>query len=199
MLFKVLNNYGGLISLISLSIIVIGWFVLLNSTKYITSRNEAKSFVNDLTTLLETAFKESIEFWSVFSKKSTEEKNAFYRKNNLTIIQIRDYKDLLKKYDIDILDRNTLKKIKDNLTLSPEIDISSDAEKTQSFILKKTSLAHREGSRYILSIHHAFLKKYLPTKKPLIEDIFKLNYVSGFFYGVIIMFIYFTIGSSILG
>ncbi|WP_440875016.1 hypothetical protein [Thalassotalea sp. PLHSN55] len=190
------KDYGGLISLIML---ILGWFVLLNSTKYITSRNEAKSYINDLTSLLENAFKESIEFWSVFSAKTVEERNTFYKTNDLKIRQIRDYKKLLENYDIIILNSHKLKKIKDNLTLSPETHIIEDPIKLKSYILKKTSMAHREGSKYIHSIHQAFLDKYPPTRKPLIENLFKLNYVTGLLYGAITMVIYFLTGKAILG
>jgi hypothetical protein len=198
MIFEFFKSYGGLLSLIML---ILGWFVLLNSTKYITSRNEAKSFVNDLTCLLEKAFKESIDFWSDFTNKTNEERNAFYKKNELTIHQIKDYRNLLINYDIYILSAKNIKMIKDNLTLSPESkiiqDIKEDPDK-HPFIKSKISMAHREGNKYILSVHKTFIEKYIPTKKPLIDNIFKLNFITGLIYGVIIIFIYFFIGDSLL-
>lgn len=202
-MIKFLESYGVLVSVgFSFLFLIIGWFILLNGTKYITSRNESKSTLNELNNILDDACKDSTEFWSNFSTKSPSEKKAFYKNGTVLSVQIKRYKTLLSNYGIDVLESDSTRRIKENLTLGPSNNELGDAKRLAVFMENKTYVANTLFNKVILDNNYSFMKLHKPVHEPILDK-FRLflprfgAWAGGCVFGVVVLGVYFYIGSKI--
>ncbi|MGR6831202.1 hypothetical protein [Aliivibrio wodanis] len=202
-MIEFLKNYGVLVSVsFSFVFLLVGWFVVLNGTKYITSRNEAKSTLNDLNNILDDTCNNSSVFWSDFTSKTSTEKKSFYKNGTVLIGQIKRYKILLAKYGIEVLDSTSIRNIKENLTLAPSLQEIQDTSKLTIFLDKKTYVANTLFNKIILDNNYSFMNLHKPVHEPLLDK-FRL-YIptvgagfAGFTFSILLICLYFYIGNQL--
>ncbi|WP_283597386.1 hypothetical protein [Photobacterium phosphoreum] len=190
-----LDNYGVLISVgCSFLFLLVGWFIVLNGTKYITSRNEARATLNDLNKLLDETSKSALSFWLDYEKKDLIKKQIFYKNSLSVITQIRHYKEILSYYGLDILSEKEIQDFKKLLTLSPSQSIEKDKDKLKQFFKDKILKSGTSMHIIILNNNKVFLAHHKPVQKPFIDKISIISFITlmsplsfsiGFFLGAI--------------
>ncbi|MGR5444220.1 hypothetical protein ACPV47_04920 [Vibrio jasicida] len=196
-----LKNYGVLISIASsFSFLVIGWYVVLNSTKYITSRNECRTIVEQLNSLLDDSAQKNRDEWSAYHSKSNDQKRAMVRSGTTVSSQIRRYRKLLLEYGLDVLPENDMTKIKEAMTLEPS---KSERSKLNEFVSQKLAASDALFEKVILDNSFAFLTAHKPTHKPLLEVLrVKFPKARDYFLGVLfaagMIALYFYIGTFVI-
>jgi len=194
-----LKSYGSIITII---LVAVGWYVIFDSSKYLTSRNEAKSLINELTKLLESSFSDSVNYWSHIDYSIDSQKTTITAKNALIVKQIKAYRSLLENYDIMIISENDFIEMKKVLTLTPEKSIIDDSIEYEKFCNTKVKNSQYINSKLIYEIHNYFISKYKPVKKPILHYINFQFLQSPLFQAIIfssvLMILYFSIGNFIL-
>ncbi|TPB47559.1 hypothetical protein [Vibrio parahaemolyticus] len=196
-----LKQYGVLISIASsFSFLVIGWYVVLNSTKYITSRNECRTIIEQLNSLLDDSAQKIREEWSSYDSKSKDQRREIVRSGVAASKQIRRYRKLLLEYGLEVLPEDDMTKIKEVMTLEPS---KSERIKLTGFITAKLATSDKLFERVILDNSFAFLTAHKPTHKPLLEVLRvrfpeARNYFLGALFGSALIALYFYIGTLVV-
>ncbi|MCE7607960.1 hypothetical protein [Vibrio fluvialis] len=175
---SILREYGVLISVsFSALFIFVGWLVILHNTKFITSRNEAKSIVNDITKLIEQAVKDASLYWNSYEKASKDEITLFTSKSLATVVQVRDYQKLLESYDITVLNSSKISQFKKLLTLTPDAELTKPEhyKELNKYLNQRVIECQKYGGKLIFDIHTAFLTKHKPTTKSFTDLLFESN------------------------
>ncbi|MEZ8437598.1 hypothetical protein AB6D90_13985 [Vibrio splendidus] len=199
-MIRFLDDYGVLVSVFcSFLFLIIGWYVLLNSTKYITSRNEARSTLDDLNKLLDDSAENSVEFWANYSKKTATQKRAFFKNGSAVADQVRRYKELLSLYGLQVMQGSEVKQIKDLLTLDAS---KKERDELDTFLQSKEFKTNTLFNKVIIDNNYIFIKQHKPIDIPLLDSIKKrlpeiTPAILGVVFGCILMALYFFIGSKI--
>lgn len=139
-----LASYGTLFTIFSSWLLVfIGWIVVFNGTKYIASRNEARSILAELSKIIEERLKVTIEYWLSVDETDKNKEEIFYKINILAIDRIKSYNEILMDYGLEILNNTEIINMKKVLTLSPDIETLNDDELYESFRRDKVIDSHR--------------------------------------------------------
>jgi len=199
MVKEFLSNYG---ILVSAGLLTIGWFIIFNANKYITSRNEAKVYTKDITSLIEDAIESSIEFWSNFDADKKDLNYIFFKKSSILISKIRSYANILNLYGINLNINLDLIEFKKLLTFSPDQATQNFSSELKKYKKRKIVKSEKMGLSLITKINNEFIDKYKPTKSPLLHSfpdrILKNPSFQGSLYGIIVIWVYFKIGSILL-
>lgn len=196
---ELLKNYGVLVSAtFSFLFLFVGWFVILNSTKYITSRNESKSSLNELNQLIDKTFESSVEFWSEFNEKTEEQRRAFIKRSLTAHSQLKRYRELLKHYGLEILPENELRRVKSLLTMLPSKDEKNSTKALELFLEQKVTSSNAICNQLILDNSYAFMHLHTPVHSPALDRLKvrlpKLSTMaSNVLFGMLIITIYFTL------
>jgi len=150
--------------------VILGWFVLFNGAKYIASRSEAKSLINELNDFIDEILTENITFWLKVTK-SEDICHVFLQQNLLKVKKLRVYEVALRKYNLEVLDYSDLKRIKELLTLTPDSEIRADTSKLKQFVTKKKIETQRLHSKLIDQIYGAFSSNYPPVTTPIFTNL----------------------------
>ncbi|MGI2046506.1 hypothetical protein [Shewanella oncorhynchi] len=206
-----LASYGTLFTIFSSWLLVfIGWIVVFNGTKYIASRNEARSILAELSKIIEERLKVTIEYWLSVDETDKNKEEIFYKINILAIDRIKSYNEILMDYGLEILNNTEIINMKKVLTLSPDIETLNDDELYESFRRDKVIDSHRACNELLKKIHTVFAKSHTPIKRPLLDSArFKvhlldsktkgyLSNIGGALFGLTIVTVYFFIGRIFL-
>lgn len=165
-----LKDYGVLVSAtFSFLFLFVGWFVILNSTKYITSRNESKSSLNELNQLIDKTFESSVEFWSEYNDKTEEQRRAFIKRSLTIHSQLKRYRKLLKHYGLEVLPENELRRVKNLLTMLPSKDDKNSAKALNLFLEQKVTDSNALCNQLILDNSYAFMHLHTPVHSPALD------------------------------
>lgn|GEM_PF-3161722 len=211
-----ITSYGTILTIISSwTLVLIGWAIVFNGTKYIASRNESRSILSELSRYIEVRFNESIEFWSIYDKDKIDKikEKTYFKKNALAISRIKSCNLLLERYGLQVIDKKDFIAIKKVLTLSPDNELLKSYELFEAFRENKILSSNRLCNEVLTSINLAFIDLHPPVKKPILDTLFKkielkysflskkLNYIKPYFMGLLfsttIISTYFYIGSLI--
>lgn len=153
-------------------LLIIGWFVILNSAKHIATRSEAKIILNDITSSIKEKLEEASNHWVDYrtnGKKPLE--RAFYLQKSLIFIgYLRQQKELLNNYDIEAFDEEHIVKLKLYLTETPDSEVNEDAIKRQCFTAEKITNLTRQSYSIIKFANNEYTKKFKPTNEPLLKS-----------------------------
>jgi hypothetical protein len=199
MVKEFLSDYG---ILVSATLLTVGWFIIFNANKYITSRNEAKVFTKDITNLIEDAIENSIEFWSDFDVNNRDLNYLFFKKSSILISKIRSYINILNKYGINLDINLDIIEFKKLLTFAPDLATQNFSSELKKYKKIKIVESERMGLSLITKINNDFINKYKPTKSPILhrlpDKILRNPSFQGSLYGLAVAWIYFKIGSTLL-
>lgn len=199
-LVSFLDDYG---ILISAFLLTLGWFVIFNGTKYITSRNEAKSYVQDYTDLITSSVDNSFEFWGDYLSKKPSEKNLYIKKNKIVLSKLASYIVLLEKYGLEFNVKKDMFKLKQAYTLTPDTETIDDKDKIDVFLSSKILTCEKTALILIQSINNSFTRKYPPTVTPILHVLTiseeSLSTLKGTIYGVFLLCVYFASGKYFFG
>ena len=155
--------------------IIIGWYIILDSSRHITSRNEAKSAIEDILKKIEDCLTESLKDWQAHCKEVHEkqENTVILNIQMMKFTRIKNLNSQLARYAITELKTSQIIDIKKVLTTSPPWKEFDNVTDKQNFLLKKLELSKSVQSKITKLLYDEFYNKYPPVIKPFISTKFK--------------------------
>lgn len=187
---EVVDTNSHVTFLITIGFVIMGWYVLFNSAKHISTRSEARTIVNDLILIIKEQNKTTIDYWSEYNTIE-KQKNSLYQKNAVFFISmIRQYENTLKKYNLVTFEVDGIELLKRALTESPDHETRNDDEILSSFRYRKVVEVTGLSQKVIKKIHNEYSEKYIPVTTPVLS---KIETVFWFSFKVAILFLIFSL------
>lgn len=160
---------------IKISPIVIGWFVILDTSRHITSRNEAKSAIEELIKNIEECLTESLKDWQVYcgNIKSGKTNEVLLNIQMMKFTRIKNLNLLINNYGLSELERSEVVKIKKVLTTTPEWKSYKNDAEYESFLRKKLEMSKVIQAETSQTLYRDFYTRYPAVVKPFVSTTLK--------------------------
>lgn len=153
-----------------LLMVVVGWFVIFNGGKHLSTRSEAKDLVNELNRELTKKLSDSTEHWICTGGStgtSEIDKKLFMQKSLAHIGYLRHLKVLFENYELSPIADDDIQTSKRLLTETPDKATRSNQQDLKDYYSQKITCFSRHVTKVIQNTNISYFESYEPTNKPI--------------------------------
>jgi|GEM_PF-2788656 hypothetical protein len=155
---------------ISAVVIIVGWIIVLNGAKHISTRSEIKSIIDSIRDLVTENRNQFIRHWMEYKVENDIENRVYFKQSLYYLDTMKTYASILETYKIDTVSTLWIRQMNKFLTDTPTRDVRSDPVMFRSFVEHKIKGGNEHINQLIKCLYTEHQNKFKPTVVPALTS-----------------------------